>query len=854
MTMLPVLALGVLSVGAVGWADDLPGPARDFVTDTCVSCHDGASRKGGLDLSDLSLATSDRASVAQWVKVYDRVRDGQMPPKASGELEPEDRQAFLDALGTVLRTADEDRARVEGRSPWRRLNRYEYEHTVRDLLGAPWLQIRDQLPEDGEASRFNKLGEALAISHIQLARCLGAAETALKAVTADRVERPESTIRRYYARDQEYLIDRMKFGPFNQSPERATFPLLDCTAQREVIDEKAPVSVGKSDPAVREREAFGVVASSYEPLEPRFDAFRAPRSGRYLLRFSALTFWAGPNPNPKRWWIPDRYTASKGRTREPVVVSSELPPRQQRMLGRFEVGPEPEVHELDVWLLEGETILMDAARLFRSRPPAWQNPLATPEGSPGVAYRWLEVEGPIAETWPPAGHQAQFGTLPLRDGTGGQIEVVTDNPRGDADQLMRGFLARAYRHPVGPDEVARFLPIVESELARGSSFVDAMQAGYSAVLCSPEFLGLTESPGRLDDHALAARLSYFLWNSPPDEALRSQADRGLLGSEAGVLASQVDRMLDDPKSRRFVEAFLDYWLDLRKLTATTPDERMYPDYYLDDLLVDSAGEETRQYFAEMLRADLPARVAVASDFTFLNDRLAEHYGLPKPGGWELRKVVLPPDSVRGGFLTQASVLKVTANGTTTSPVVRGAWVQERLMGRPPSPPPPGITAVEPDIRGAATIREQLSKHRSASACASCHAGIDPPGFALEAFDVAGGARTRYRALSDTDFEPGFGKNGQPFRFRAALPVDCTGELADGRDFEDVRGLKALLVSEERQIARNLLNQLVTYATGTPIRFGDREEAERILYQTEAGGYGTRSLIHALIQSDLFRCK
>ena len=416
----------------------------------------------------------------------------------------------------------------------------------------------------------------------------------------------------------------------------------------------------------------------------------------------------------------------------------------------------------------------------------------------------------------------------FRSGPGGSVEVVSKTPQKDAERLLRAFVHKAYRRPTTFTEEVRFLPVVKKVLASGGSFADAMQAGYSAVLCSPEFLCLAETPGPLDEHALAARLSYFLWNSPPDAELRRLADEGNL-HKINVLQGQVSRLIDDPRSRRFVDAFLDYWLDLRKISATSPDENLYPDYYLDDLLADSALEETRLYFAEMLRADLPARSVVASDFTFLNDRLAEHYGLPKPGGWALRKTTLPADSVRGGLLTQASILKVTANGTTTSPVLRGVWVMERIIGKPLPPPPPGLPAVEPDLRGATTIREQLDKHRSVASCATCHVKIDPPGFALESFDVLGGFREKYRALGDQG-EPvaGFGKNGQPFKFRAGPSIDPSATLPDGRAFGEVREMKRLLLADERQIARALVGQLVAYSTGTPVRFGDREAAERIL--------------------------
>jgi len=332
------------------------------------------------------------------------------------------------------------------------------------------------------------------------------------------------------------------------------------------------------------------------------------------------------------------------------------------------------------------------------------------------------------------------------------------------------------------------------------------------------------------------------------------AEHNQLQSPA-ALRDQARRMLADAKSQRFINAFLDYWLDLRKLNNTSPDSSLYPDYYLDDFLVESAGDETRAFFNELLCKNLPARDLVASDFAMLNERLAEQYGIPGVKGAAIRLVKLPADSPRGGLLTQASILKVTANGTTTSPVLRGVWINERILGKPVPPPPPGVPAVEPDTRGATTIREQLAKHRSQVMCNSCHAKIDPAGFALESFDVAGGWRTKYRALGETETKAeGIGKGGHFFDFHYALPVDCSGTLPDGRSFGDVRELKRLLLADERQIARNFATQLITYATGAPVRFGDRPQLEAILDQAKPSEYGVRSLIDAIVQSDLFRSK
>ncbi|WP_435020925.1 DUF1592 domain-containing protein [Tundrisphaera sp. TA3] len=825
---------------------------RDFLDKHCAVCHDDATRKGGLDLTGLAFDLAAPGSFARWVTVHDRVARGEMPPKKSSRPHDAEIDAFARSLGDALAASARERAEKEGRATRRRLNRYEYENALRDLLGTPWLQIKDALPEDGEAHRFNKSGDALDVSHVQMARYLGVADDALRRVMADQVERPATRTVRYYARQQRSFTGKMKFSVFNQRAERATFPTLGSAPQPDVRAGTAPMTVGKDDPETRELEGVGVVASTYEPLEIKFNEFRAPRAGRYRLRFNAQSVWVGPGLDPKRWYIPDLDNVSAGRRPEPITIYSEIPPGLLRRLGTFDAAPEPGVHELEVDLLQGETIRPDAARLFRSRPPAWINPLAEKDGCPGVTFRWMEVEGPILESWPTPGHQLLFGDLPLRK-SGDGVEVVPAEPMKEAERLLRRFARRAYRRPVPEAEEVRFLPIVEQALRSRRPFADAMIAGYTAVLCSPEFVCLEEKPGRLDDHALAARLSFFLHNSEPDAELRALADRGELGRPE-VLRAQAERLLDDPKSRRFVEAFLDYWIDLRKVPGIAADELLYADYYLDDLLTESALEETRRFFGELIREDLPARNVVASDFAMVNERLAAHYGLPPVDGVAIRKVNLPPDSPRGGLMTQASVLMVTANGTTTSPVLRGVWVMERILGQPLPPPPPGIPAVEPDIRGATTIREQLDKHRNVESCAGCHRRIDPAGFALESFDVMGGWRDRYRALADKPAEKGRGKNGQPFAFRDASPVEAGGVLPDGRSFRDIRELKQKLADDEEQLARNLAGQFVVYATGTPVGFADRPEVERILARARDKGYGVRSLIHEIIQADLFRNK
>jgi hypothetical protein len=336
----------------------------------------------------------------------------------------------------------------------------------------------------------------------------------------------------------------------------------------------------------------------------------------------------------------------------------------------------------------------------------------------------------------------------------------------------------------------------------------------------------------------------------PDAELTRLATEKKL-TQPKVLAAQVERMLDDPRSNRFINDFLDGWLHLSDIDATTPDPTLYPEY--DNELRQAMLAETRLFLRELLAKNLPARNFIKSNFTFLNRRLARHYGIGRIPGEEMRRVKLPADSPRGGLMTQSSILKVTANGTLTSPVKRGHWVLTSLLGTPPQPPPP-VDAIEPDIRGAVTIRETLAKHRDVASCANCHQHIDPPGFALESFDPIGGFRQRYRTTGKGDWPIerylAAYHMGRPL-YRWGLHVDATGTTADGKKFNGIRHFRNLLLGHEEQVARNFVSQLITYATGAEVQFADRSEVERILAVNKTKGYPVRGLLHAVVQNRLF---
>lgn len=841
------VAVGAFNSAAAGQESGAADPS--FVMQYCSDCHSGDEPAAALDLvapSQVELATNfDR-----WVKVHDKIQKGIMPPADAPQPAGDERDQFVSQLAARLVEVDRTKIESEGRATQRRLNRHEYENTLRELLSLPWLEVRNFLPEDSEAHGYNKVGDALDVSHVQVARYLAAGEHAVRQAMAPMADRPALHTTRYYAWEQREFWNRVG-GPKN----RRTYRLLGWDLQPELV---APLF----SPADPESEAVAIVVSTYEPTEIRFGEFRAPVSGRYRLKFCAYSIWMDPTFS----------RVSRGHRSEPILIYADTPPSNLRKLGAFDVGIEPTVREIDADLLAGETIRPDAARLFRSRPPDFLNPLQELDGMPGVAFRWMEVTGPLVDDWPPPGHRALFGDLPFVNRPAAPseagdarprrrvrfqpppgVEVISQHPEADAARLVQNFIARAYRRATTPADAEPFIGIAHKAMASGHSFTEAMIAAYTAILSSPGFLYFDQQPGRLDERALAERLAYFLWNSTPDEQLLSLADAKELGRPE-VLDAQVDRLLNDPRSRRFINAFLDYWLDLRLIAGTQPDGELYPEYQLDDLLVDSLLEETRAFFAHLIQADAPVSNLVSSNIAILSERLAIHYGIPGIEGVEMRRVELLADSVRGGLLTQASVLKVTANGTTTSPVKRGAWVMARILGTPPDPPPPSVPAVEPDTRGATTIREQLDKHRHLEACNACHRHIDPAGFALENFDVMGAWQTRYRSLGAGEPVDGVGHNSLLFHYRLGPHVDASGEMPDGQKFQNIRDLRACLLRDPEQLARNLSRQLIIYATGAPILFADRQQIESILDRTRARDYGVRSILHEVVRSNLFQNK
>ena len=427
--------------------------------------------------------------------------------------------------------------------------------------------------------------------------------------------------------------------------------------------------------------------------------------------------------------------------------------------------------------------------------------------------------------------------------------VLTRPPGEHLRDVVQQFAERAWHRRVEEQELQTLVSLAEPSLAAGRDFVDCVRIPLRAILVSPELLFQTGSGGPLTDSQLARRLAAFLWRSAPDDRLMHLARQGRL-SEQAVLLAEVDRLLADSRRDRFVNDFLDQWLNLAQIDATTPDAYLYPEY--DDVLRRAMLAETRQFFAHLLDENLSVACLVDSDFTFLNRRMAEHYGIAGVTGEALRKVRLPPDSVRGGLLGQASLAKVTANGTVTSPVRRGHFVLSKILGQPASPPPPDVGSIEPDTRGATTIRETLRKHQAVDTCAACHRHIDPPGFALECFDPVGSFRSHYRISRGVRRTAAVGLRFLRPDYDQGPPVDASGVLEDGRTFDGIRQYREQLLTQTDQVARNMVSLLVTYATGAPIQFADRQEIDDILARNKAAGYPLRQLLSDVVTSRIFR--
>lgn len=838
------LVLGFLFAVSASAADVA---ATSFLNVYCVRCHGPALQSADRRFDGLSEDLSDADVRSQWREILGQLNRHTMPPRGADQPSPEERQALIDAFAPKLAAAQAASKSTGGRTVLRRLNRYEYDRTVRDLLSLQALLAdpTDVFPPDAVEDGFNNIGAALSTSDFLLTGYLEAAETFVdRAVAAG--ERPEPrkysfeapfhpTGNRHDGQDLPGVYQNIRK---NTSDQGGFLWLADfehgvphdgwykVRIRAEGVNREYPyderfVGVRKTEPL-----RVAVIASSaeYGRLDLRttsdrriaeFDLADEPKwyEARVWLDRGyqpRLTFPNGPNGvKPLRKTLVTRYADTFSEFIRGYVVP-EGPVTEEAITESFTRRVSKEGAS------KTELTTAGTSRIFNRRD-GWATFFSEYQG-PRVRVYQIEIEGPFFDDWPPAPHRALFG----------DYEPTAAN----APAIVRRFAERAFRGPVEEHEIKPLVSVVRARIEKGDSDLEAIKTGLRAVLSSPRFLYLREGDGRLDAYALASRLSYFLWSSMPDDELLAAARQGRLEDPA-ELRSQALRMLADPRARALSEQFVSRWLELYKIGSMPPSAKDFQEYYVDGL-EQAMKTETELFFRHVLDRNLPIDNFLDSDFTFVNGGLARLYGVRGVSGSQFRRVELD-DPRRGGLLGMASVLTASANGIDTSPVVRGVWILENILGRPPSPPPPDVEPLEPDIRGASTIRDQLIKHRNVPACASCHQSIDPPGFALENFNPIGGWRDSYRRP---------GRNGPP--------VDASGELPGGGRFDDVVGLKKLLLTHHGDdFARCLTEKLITYATGRSLEPSDEPTVRAIASRARRPGSGLRDLVLAVLGSDAF---
>ncbi len=750
-------------------------PVAAFLDQHCVECHDADVKKGGLDLTSLTFDRLDGSTLKSWQHIFERVRDGEMPPKKQPQPEKNEKDLFLAALKAPLLKADSADIAANGRVRSRRLTRVEYEHTLHDLLGID-IPLKTLLPEDRASHGFETVADGQQLSHHQLARYLDVADLALDDAF-DRATKGDATYAKHHT--PEMLIKNRGGnyrGPDLKNGESITWPIG--------------------------LQFFG--------RTPTW----APAGGWYRITLRGVR-GINPTADGAVWGT---LRSGHCESNAPLLY----------MIGLVEATATPRDMTFEAWIEKNHRLELRTNDGTHKRAPtgakggnvSFTGRNLEKQGFPGIAHRGIDLERihPIANA---------EGVRKKLFGGDGLEALKAEN----IDKFVSRFATRAFRRPVTEAQSAPYREIAAKSVQDGDSVLEALRAAYRAILCSPRFLTFIEAPGPLDDHAIASRLSFALWCSIPDQELLELADQKKL-HEPQTLAQQVERLLSHTKAKRFIASFTDQWLKLNQIDFTTPDTRLFRDF--DPVVQESMLQETRAYCTELLRRDLSITHLVDSDFAFLNGRLARHYkaDLALQSGAGLQKVTLKPEAKRGGLITQGAILKVTADGTSTSPVVRGVFVNERILGNHIPPPPPGIPAIEPDIRGATSIRDQLDKHRHNESCASCHQTIDPPGFALENYDPVG------------IWRKGYGKDSK------GAKIDPSGVTPEGAAFTDLAAWQQIYTQQPQRLARGFATHFLTYATGAAPRFSDEAALDDIAKKTT----NLRSIIREVVLSDIFRTK
>jgi len=781
-----------------------------FLSENCYRCHGNKKHEKDLNFQEFETAASLIEHRDRWEEVARKLRGQEMPPIEEDQPDEPQRQAVATWLEREFDRIDRETPPDPGRVTARRLNRTEYNNTIRDLLGVD-VKPADDFPQDDSGYGFDNIADVLSLSPVLMEKYV---------TSADRV------------------AHLAVFGPPHLNP---TLTRLRSDGRR--------AGDAKTFP-----ERYDVTGLS---LSNAFHAtYRAPVDGEYSIKVVLGGVRpAGSAPVTVTLWVDDRQV-------EATTVDLEGAARFD--LDRQDFGGQ--AREFRLKLSAGDRrISVAIPRIFEGLPPSYQgpNPSTLPQPSktfvppPNATPDRLEQARKRFED-----AQAELAKIPLNGVRIGSVDVggpytqatgpsraslekifTCGHPDGGhqpicARRIVTDLAQRAFRRPVAPTEVQQYIDLVQLAQKQEGSFDEGLAVGIQALLVSPDFLfrierdqpakpGVTSRP--ISQHELASRLSYFIWASMPDRQLRLAADRGLL-RDPKVLEREVRRMLRDPKADALAENFGGQWLQFRALESVTRDKDRYPDF--EDYLRYSMGRETELFVNAVVREDRSIMDFIDGEYSFLNERLARHYGIPDVTGPEFRRVDLS-GTPRAGVLTQGSVLTVSSYATRTSPVLRGKWVLENLLDAPPPPPPPDVPNLDDTSIGTAvSMRAQLEAHRKNATCASCHRRMDPLGFGLENFDAVGA----WRNVDGT------------------FPIDASGTLPDGRTFTGPVELREILAGNREAFARCLTTKLLTYALGRGLERYDTKTVKQIATQLKAQDYRFSSLVLDIVNSFPFQSR
>ena len=762
-------ALLLSALAATALAASLPAPVKAAVGRYCLDCHDGDVTKGNLDLGKI-LSDDLQTHSVEWERVVRKLAARQMPPIGKDRPAEKEFEHLVATLGSSLDQLAAKKPNPGRTDPFHRLNRTEYRNAIRDLLDLE-IDAATLLPKDDASHGFDNLtgGD---LSPTLLNRYISAAEKISRLAVGSPISRPNGdTYRLKPDLTQEEPVANLPLGTRGGTLIRHTFPR----------DGEYEIQIRLT----RDRNEMVEGLHETHELEVLLD------------RDTAARFQVSPPKGNRDYETVDAHLKAR------VPVKAGL-------------------HEVGVTFIKNSSSLVETQRdPYQARYNMHRHPRLSP------AIYQVSVTGPYAsqEAGETASRRKLFVCYPKNPG----------EETACAERIVSAFVRRAYRRPVVAADWAKPLKFYH-EAKEAGGFEAGIGSALSAILVSPEFLFrierdpadvAPETTYPISDVELASRLSFFLWSSIPDEELLGIAQRGEL-HRPKVLESQVRRMLADPRSISLVENFAAQWLHLRNLESFTPDLRLFPDF--DDNLRDAFRRETELHFEALLREDRTVLDLIKTDHTFLNERLAKHYGIPNVYGSRFRRVALDSESRRGGLLRQGSILTVTSYATRTSPVIRGHWLLGNLLGTPPPPPPANIPNLkENTVSETLPMRARLSAHRANAACASCHDLMDPVGFALENFDAIG----RWRLT----------ENG--------LPIDASGGLPDGSRFNGVTGLEDALLKHPELFVGTLTEKLLTFALGRGMSENDAPAVRRIVRDAQRDGNHFSSIVLGIVKSSPF---